>query len=364
MSLFAALDADGNARYIGDVVRGAACGCFCSECKSPVVAKHGTEKEWHFAHEASQERPQCVPGSINLLRRLATERLLEPATLDLPECREIVFRRANFSDIREVATWRLPRASIVQRFLDSAFSKPVASLEPEGMPGCAIALWVQIGELDLETTGEFAGELVYHCPTPPKGAITTLASAVAFLQLNSRWLWQRSPDVFGELEKANARLKERVASHQAEIASKFHQLKARFHENRASSTPFAWSPLPIDAAAAVAPVPSSLPRPPWAALKKVNTSFFAFQMLSEGEYWIVFEAADHPGYYIVPGTGCFDGWDEALPRSFGTPDLDKGAYQGDGPVGPAIDLLRGLGVAATRIDSDPVWICEFTGWKD
>lgn len=364
MSLFAALDSDGNARYIGDVVRGAACGCFCSECKSPLVAKHGTENEWHFAHEASQERPQCVPGSINLLRRLATQRLLELDSFDLPECRKTLSSARNYSGFHEVAAWNLPPGLIVQRDLQAAINKPVARLHPVGMPDCTIGLWVQIGELNLETTGELAGELVYHCLPPPKGAITTLASAVAFLQLHSRWHWQRMPDVFGVLDQARVRLQERVAAHVSENISKLQQIKARLQLNRVPAAPFTWSPLPKAEAAAPVTSPSSAPPPPWAHLKKVNTSYFGFRMHGEDESWILFESAAHSGYYVVPGAGWFDGWDEALPRSLGTADLENGAYRGEGPVGPAIVLMRSLGVSASLIDSDPRSMCDFTGWKD
>jgi hypothetical protein len=75
IQLFAAHDARGAVRFVGDVPRGAACGCFCPECKSPLIAKQGDEVQWHFAHEPGQERPECVAGAANLLRRLAAEYL-------------------------------------------------------------------------------------------------------------------------------------------------------------------------------------------------------------------------------------------------------------------------------------------------
>jgi rubrerythrin len=36
----------------GSVKRGNACGCVCPSCKTPLVAKHGDEREWHFAHRS------------------------------------------------------------------------------------------------------------------------------------------------------------------------------------------------------------------------------------------------------------------------------------------------------------------------
>jgi len=33
-----------------DVPRGKKCGCICPSCKTPLIARHGDVKEWHFAH--------------------------------------------------------------------------------------------------------------------------------------------------------------------------------------------------------------------------------------------------------------------------------------------------------------------------
>ena len=156
MSLFAALDINGTTQYIGEVIRGAACGCFCAECKSPVVAKQGKDHVWHFAHEASQERPQCLPGSINLLRQLAMQRLLALDTLAMPECKAVV-RDVQNARIQEVATWKLPVGLIFQRDAQAATNKPVALLTPMGVPNCTIGLWVHIGDMLLDNDDRFNG---------------------------------------------------------------------------------------------------------------------------------------------------------------------------------------------------------------
>jgi hypothetical protein len=39
---------------VGSVKRGNACGCICPSCKTPLVARHGDEKEWHFAHRSQK----------------------------------------------------------------------------------------------------------------------------------------------------------------------------------------------------------------------------------------------------------------------------------------------------------------------
>jgi Competence protein CoiA-like family len=89
-NLFAALDAGGQQRFISEVERGVACACFCPECTSPLIAKHGDEKVWHFAHAAGQERPECSAGAANMMRRIAIEYLGSLASISLPTYKELV----------------------------------------------------------------------------------------------------------------------------------------------------------------------------------------------------------------------------------------------------------------------------------
>ncbi len=48
---------------VGNVKQGNACGCICPSCKTPLVARHGEEKAWHFAHRSqnvhNETRKQC-----------------------------------------------------------------------------------------------------------------------------------------------------------------------------------------------------------------------------------------------------------------------------------------------------------------
>lgn len=370
MTLFAAIDANGETRFIGDVARGAACGCFCAECNSPVVAKQGNDHVWHFAHEASQERPQCLPGSVNLLRRLAIEKLLESDTLVMPECKKTFAAEVMQSPVEEVARWTLPRGLVVEREPLAAVNKPVARYRVEGRPDCLIGLWVQIGDTAPdEGVGHCDGELIYRCPVPGKGEITTEASAAAFLREKSGWHWLKLPDPSGEQAQAQERLRARVSELQADQRFKLQSLRD-LHSRRDSVA--AWRRGPgydrslefTEDALADQPEPPPAPAPSWAVLKKKNSSAFAFQMRNSGEFWIVIQAADHPGYYVIPGEGLWDGWDEALPQSVGHADLAKGAYVGEGNINVGIELIRRLGVSASRTDSDVGQICAFTGWKE
>lgn len=68
---------------VGSVKRGKACGCICPSCKTPLVARQGDAKEWHFAHHSqkvhSETQNQCEYSfavSVRLmLRQLAVEGL-------------------------------------------------------------------------------------------------------------------------------------------------------------------------------------------------------------------------------------------------------------------------------------------------
>ncbi|WP_303903585.1 competence protein CoiA family protein [Thiohalomonas denitrificans] len=58
------LDAEsGQLVDVGSVKRGNACGCICPSCQTPLVARHGDEKEWHFAHRSqnvhTETRKEC-----------------------------------------------------------------------------------------------------------------------------------------------------------------------------------------------------------------------------------------------------------------------------------------------------------------
>jgi len=55
--------ASGQLVDVGGVKRGKACGCICPSCQTPLIARHGGKKEWHFAHRSqkvhSETRRDC-----------------------------------------------------------------------------------------------------------------------------------------------------------------------------------------------------------------------------------------------------------------------------------------------------------------
>jgi hypothetical protein len=47
---FGQREVDGAIVDVHDAPNGRACGCICPSCKTPLIARQGTEREWHFAH--------------------------------------------------------------------------------------------------------------------------------------------------------------------------------------------------------------------------------------------------------------------------------------------------------------------------
>lgn len=64
-------------RLVGpdEVPRGQACNCVCPGCEHPVIAKHGTEKVWHFAHAKTSDCASAYEKSVHeLAKQMLSER--------------------------------------------------------------------------------------------------------------------------------------------------------------------------------------------------------------------------------------------------------------------------------------------------
>lgn len=363
MSLFAAIDARGVPRYIGDVPRGAACACFCPSCGSPLVARQGVEHTWHFAHEASQERPQCLPGSINLLRRLAIETFTVHAPFVFPIAKELLVPSQRYPEIFEEVSWPLPPGKILAVDPQSPNASPAVYISVEGEPDCTVAIWVMVGEYalpEMEDPTDYG--LILRCPEPQHGQITTHDSALEFLRQFGMWIWRRAPDTHGLARAAHERTLAKLSQHEAMVEKQLAlQLAARREWTRTIGAPLAGRDLGLPDAFKSADKSGDLPD--WVEYKKPNSSFFAYKMRDSEETWVLMASATHAGFFIVPGSGYWDGWDECLPPSVGEANLDIGAYIGQGPMDHARQWLMTRGTAGSRIDSDPYAIRNFVGWK-
>ncbi len=78
-----ALNADGDLVHIDTVPNGDACGCFCTKCKEPLIARNGgTKKQHHFAHKPNSN---CQGSYETTLHMLAKEIINEEKMMMVPK---------------------------------------------------------------------------------------------------------------------------------------------------------------------------------------------------------------------------------------------------------------------------------------
>ena len=85
-----ALTRDGLLVDIYDVPKGIKCQCICPSCKTPLVARHGTINQWHFAHASrtvhkttQQKCDYSFFVSVRLMSRQVFD--IDTMNIDLPE---------------------------------------------------------------------------------------------------------------------------------------------------------------------------------------------------------------------------------------------------------------------------------------
>jgi hypothetical protein len=92
----------------------------------------------------------------------------------------------------------------------------------------------------------------------------------------------------------------------------------------------------------------------WAPSPKPQTSFIFYRM-KDGAAWVIYTLLDG-GSAIAAWPKSEEGWDEALPASIGTADLELGVYRAK-DLGAAVAYLAPRSVAV-RASTDP---SEFGG---
>jgi hypothetical protein len=103
-----AVDASGTFRDVAEVTRGLSCGCYCADCKGPLVAKKGEIKIHHFAHHDRRDCRHALEASLfGMIMTLAQS---PGAALMVPPCgdrHQLVPRPDQiFTDAQEAAFFR------------------------------------------------------------------------------------------------------------------------------------------------------------------------------------------------------------------------------------------------------------------
>ncbi len=359
--LFAGLGHDGAMRFIGEVERGAACGCSCPECGSPLVAKQGNEKDWHFAHEGGQERPECEAGAINMLRRLAVEYLRGQPTLELPPFRERVMVRSPLRELSEEVVWPVSMAGAVQWFDRPPKSSPVGRGQLE--TGGDLEIFVEIGDQVSRSHPpgpDAKASVVFWSTLPSASDLRQRLHAEQHLRRHGLFVWRHHPDTLGIAEAARARLGVQARSDEEQVE--------RTRRRQAEEAGRKWAGIagrlqhPVPEGASGSPSgeaesnsvdlkrPQSLAKKyDWAPDQKPGSAF-VFYRLRDGSAWVVYTLQD-ASHAIAAWPRAEEGWDEALPPRVGTPDAALGVYR-------ARDLVSAMTFLApqaevVRATSDP-----------
>jgi hypothetical protein len=312
LSIFAGVDAEGALKFVGDVPRGAACGCTCAACGAPLVARRGAIRSWHFAHEASQERPDCFAGAVNLLRRLAGQRLRDLGIPPLPVYSTTAATKFPLRVLSESISCEPGPATVELWEAEPGQTGSTALLRLAS--GTGVRLFVTVGQHAQVRTGDVrAGEgaIFYEVPLPfAAEQLKDLEAAIRHIDENGSFFWRHFPDAAPLKAEALARL----------------EVEAKKPLGQPLSRRETFQPPPREApawqyAAIVPPAPAPVvDESPWAAWRKPRHAFLCYG-LRDGTGWVLFPHQD--GRHVMAPYPSFEGWDEAMPARIGKllPDL-------------------------------------------
>jgi hypothetical protein len=360
--LFAAIDAVGAMRFVGEVERGADCGCSCPECASPLVARQGSANDWHFAHEAAQERPECKTGAVNMLRRLAAEHLQarsQAADLSLPPYRQRVAIVRALINVHEDVQWGAQIMGAMQWHTLATAHEPVARARLD--TGVDLQLFVLVDGAEPPPPEAGCAQLVFRCRMPVAQALRERRTAEQHLEQQGEFVWCHHPDTLGLVAAAQDRLERR---------------SRQIYRNWLAMADAAGGPATLDDAAESRPAPlfygpsttttpEQAPRYACAPGHAPNVRF-TFYRLSDTEAWLLYllehvgpidwRTASQKHYALAPYPGPFKGWAEALPATVGNADRAAGMVRCKGFLDAVTYLSRRT--RTTRSARDP---SEFAG---
>jgi len=333
--LFAAVDHQGTIRFPGDVPRGAACGCFCAVCRSPLVAKQGALLAWHFAHEADQERPECPPGAANLLRRLVGELLASGDWVpQMPVYRQRIAIPSKFGVISEEFTAPtdcdgdfVPASQAVDA--PDSHRKVVATVAMATGTVVDVVVALSTDPASRSSVDDPArGLLVVNLPDLPQ--LASLADAIDFIKRRASLDWLRLPDAFAMEEAARQRCTAKLQKAEADLT-------ARRLQQSATEAPWRTAPSIVAPAPACA-VPDSWP-PNWSGRR----SFSAWKF-SDGSALLLYALTGNQGYALarLPDRPLTDA---TVMKSIGWPDANSMAM----PVADMASTVIGLNALKGRL---------------
>ncbi|MGE0098082.1 MAG: hypothetical protein AB7S86_07010 [Hydrogenophaga sp.] len=316
-------------RFIGEVERGAECGCVCVECGGPLVARQGMANDWHFAHEAAQERPECDTAAQRLLRRFVVQHVqgrLGAAGFNLPMVRQDVTLTRSLVHLREEVQWNAQILGDLQWALEEGEGAPVAFARLD--TGVDLQVFVRPADAvpSSEPTDTDVARLAFVYRPMPASALRDRRLAEQHLESAGELVWEHHPDTHGYVRAARERLDERGYRIYSNWLSMVDAKRQALADAAAPAAPLFYgpsSPDSPDAAARHACAPGHAPN--------VN---FTFYRLSDQEAWLLYllervgpsdwRTAQQKFYALAPYPGPFEGWTQAVPTAVGTVDEPMG----------------------------------------
>lgn len=355
--LFSALDASGALRFIGEVARGADCGCSCPVCGSPLVARQGAANDWHFAHEALQEGTECETAAASMLRRLMIENLQareNAAGLVLPPYRQRVAIVRTLINVHEEVQWRARPLGPTQWQPLAAPGEPVARARLD--TGVELQVFVVLDGTAPPPPQEGVAQAVFRCVVPPTGALRDRRSADQYLAQNAELSWQHHPDTMGLVAAAHARLETRSRQIYRNWLHMAHAAGGPATVDEAEDS----LPAPLFYGPATPAMPELAPRFECAPGHAPNISF-TFYRLSSTEAWLLYllerkgpadwRTASEKQYALAPYPTPFAGWADAVPSTVGLADVATGIVRCRGFLDAVTYLSRRSQL--TRSGRDP-----------
>ncbi|MES2784708.1 MAG: hypothetical protein V4684_04535 [Pseudomonadota bacterium] len=297
-------------------------------------------KAHHFAHEASQERPECFVGALNLLRRVAAEFLRERGNPVLPIYRRQVSRRLLAGLTTEQVEWDAQpvRVEWMDRGLQDS---PVARMLLDNE--VSVNLLITIAE-DPPAPAQLAssdGLITFYTHLPNYEVLCSHTGVLEHLRRTGRFVWVYQPDVYGLVNDAATRLRSRFEAEELQAEERAQRVREQFERRR------------VEVAAPVGPVPGgpSVAAQPWVAEKKTNSSYFGYRF-ADGSVWVHFELKS--GGHGLRKLGANTQWHAEVPESLG-----QYAAELDLVVCPKVPALPRP--VATRISSQLVDVLQLLG---
>lgn len=331
--LFAAPDATGALRFIGEVERGSDCGCWCPVCGSALVARQGAANEWHFAHEASLERPECETAAARMLHRFMLEHLRargDAGVLSLPPYQQRVAIVRALINVHEDVQWGAQMMGGLQWLPEAALHEPVAHARLD--TGADLQLFVMVDDAEPPPPEAGCAQVVFRCRLLPASALRDRPSAEQHLAQHAELAWAHHPDTLGLVAAAQARLEARSRQIYANWL-------AMADAAGGPATVIDARPPPLFYGPGTRADLRESPRYACAPEHAPNVSFTLYR-ISPTEAWLLYllervgpldwRTAQEKFYALAPYPDAFEGWAEALPPSVGRAD-------------PAVGIVRCTG---------------------